>query len=315
MKDVGIMDLEGLKSFVIVAREKSISKAAQILHISQPTLSARLKNLEDAMGVQLLNRSWEGVRLTEQGQYFLLYATQIVKQFDNTSAIINEENIKLYKILEEIIDSRRLNIGFEIGLSNLFITPLISEIRDHYPDLDFKFMVRPSALIVDLLEHNVLDLGIFIKYELEPKIRSVHLIDEKLVLLCSNEFAQKNELTGLEIFKNLPFILFENLSSFYLFLDKLFFQMLGKNLERVMIIDTIEMMAEIVSSGYGYTVVPKPFVTHPLFRTYPMHVIPLPAYVADIYLGYSDTTSIPVPIETLAKKLSEYYRNNFFEPF
>jgi hypothetical protein len=46
-----------------------------------------------------------------------------------------------------------------------------------------------------------------------------------------------------------------------------------------------------------------------------MHVIPLPAYVADIYLGYSDTTSIPVPIETLAKKLSEYYRNNFFEPF
>lgn len=50
------MDLEGLHSFATIAKEKSISKAAQTLHVTQPTLSARIRKLEEGMGVKLLDR-------------------------------------------------------------------------------------------------------------------------------------------------------------------------------------------------------------------------------------------------------------------
>jgi LysR family transcriptional regulator, transcription activator of glutamate synthase operon len=64
------MDIEWLQSFLVTSRLKSLSKASQLLNISQPALSKQIRNLENYYGVEFFNRSPQGVELTEEGKLF-----------------------------------------------------------------------------------------------------------------------------------------------------------------------------------------------------------------------------------------------------
>ena len=72
------MNLEYLQSFYITVKYNSISKAAQILHMSQPGLSGQLKSLENELGAKLLVRSNKGVELTEEGEVVFNYAETLL---------------------------------------------------------------------------------------------------------------------------------------------------------------------------------------------------------------------------------------------
>jgi DNA-binding transcriptional LysR family regulator len=77
-------------AFVTVVREKSISKASRILHLSQPTLTARLRKMEQELNVNLLNRNWKGVELTFPGHQFLLYAVKLLDEFKEMQEELNK---------------------------------------------------------------------------------------------------------------------------------------------------------------------------------------------------------------------------------
>lgn len=98
------MDFESLYSFLMVARTKSISKAAKQMHVTQPTLSARIRKLEEGLGFSLIERNWEGVRLTEKGRYFLPYVAQFLQDFSNALTVCHEFKVS-YK---EVIDIKNI---------------------------------------------------------------------------------------------------------------------------------------------------------------------------------------------------------------
>ena len=78
------MELRGLKYFLMVAREENISKAAALLHVTQPTLSRQLMQLEDELGVKLFHRSRHSIILTEEGMLLTRRAQEIVSLSDKT---------------------------------------------------------------------------------------------------------------------------------------------------------------------------------------------------------------------------------------
>ena len=78
------MELRGLKYFLMVAREENISKAAALLHVTQPTLSRQLMQLEDELGVKLFHRSRHSIILTEEGMLLKRRAQEIVSLSDKT---------------------------------------------------------------------------------------------------------------------------------------------------------------------------------------------------------------------------------------
>jgi LysR family transcriptional regulator, benzoate and cis,cis-muconate-responsive activator of ben and cat genes len=81
---MGAVELRHLRYFVAVAEMENVSRAAmQRLHVSQPSLSRQIRDLEDEMGVQLLERTAKSVRLTEAGRAFLDEARAILKQTDD----------------------------------------------------------------------------------------------------------------------------------------------------------------------------------------------------------------------------------------
>ena len=78
------MELRGLKYFLMVAREENISTAAALLHVTQPTLSRQLMQLEDELGVKLFHRSRHSIILTEEGMLLKRRAQEIVSLSDKT---------------------------------------------------------------------------------------------------------------------------------------------------------------------------------------------------------------------------------------
>ncbi|MNN01204.1 HTH-type transcriptional regulator CatM [compost metagenome] len=103
-----------LQSFLAVAREKSISKAALFLHMSQPDLSNRLRKLEEGLGFALFERSWSGVQLTKLGSYFLPYAIQLMQELKDASIVLSFNSDDVVNSYEEIINrSDQLLIGID----------------------------------------------------------------------------------------------------------------------------------------------------------------------------------------------------------
>ena len=78
------MDIRVLQYFVTIARERTISRAAERLHLTQPTLSRQLKDLEEELAVSLFNRSNREMTLTEDGQYLYNRAQEILKLVNKT---------------------------------------------------------------------------------------------------------------------------------------------------------------------------------------------------------------------------------------
>jgi DNA-binding transcriptional LysR family regulator len=84
------MELRVLRYFLMVVNERNISRAADKLHVSQPTISRQLKDLENELGVTLFERGSRSIDLTSAGEYFAKQAQQIVQLADKTVANVNQ---------------------------------------------------------------------------------------------------------------------------------------------------------------------------------------------------------------------------------
>ena len=89
------MELRVLRYFLAVAREENITKAAELLHVTQPTLSRQLAELEDELGVTLFDRKSHKIRLTQDGLLLQSSAREIVELADKTRAQFQQEETKI----------------------------------------------------------------------------------------------------------------------------------------------------------------------------------------------------------------------------
>ena len=78
-----MVNLELYKIFALVAREKNITKASEILHISQPAVTNHIKNLESDLNIKLFNRTNHGIELTEEGQKIYNEIIKLVSEDEN----------------------------------------------------------------------------------------------------------------------------------------------------------------------------------------------------------------------------------------
>lgn len=86
------MEFRVLKYFLTVVREENITKAANVLHITQPTLSRQLAQLEDDLGVKLFDRGTRKISLTNEGMLLRRRAEEIISLVDKTEQELNEQD-------------------------------------------------------------------------------------------------------------------------------------------------------------------------------------------------------------------------------
>lgn len=272
------MDLESLYSFLTVARTKSISKAAKQLHVTQPTLSFRIRKLEENLGFPIIYRNWKGIHLTDQGRYLLIFITQWIQDFSDALTVLTHDknNYKVY--LREATDTCKINIALDPWLIPLMIRPILKTLQS-YSDIKFKIMTRPTALILKLFEEEMIHFGAYYTEESSPQDTS--LIPDKLVLLtCADQPTQiKEDLSNIDVLKTKPFLLFDNpILVYHSNITSQIIKELG--ISQVLLVDDVQVMLHLTAENYGYTIVPKSCIAMFLQQIYAQE---LPVQILEIH--------------------------------
>ena len=157
-----------------VYREKSFSKAAQNLYISQPSLSARIKKIEDRIGFPLFDRSTSPLQVTEVGEVYIEAAEEIYRI---------EQRVENY-----INNLTTLKTGhLSIGASNLFaayiLTPLITQFKQKYPEVRIHVTEGNTTQLESMLGNNLLDFVID-NYQYDSALYNKELYCRENILLA-----------------------------------------------------------------------------------------------------------------------------------
>ena len=142
------MELRVLKYFLAIAREENFTKAAQQLHITQPTLSRQIAQLEEELGVDLFVRSNHNIILTEDGMILKRRAQEILSLADKTKRDFLHKDEKLEGVI---------SIGSGEFLSTRCLTDCIAQFRRKHPLVRYEFY---SGNIRDQIERGLLDIGL-----------------------------------------------------------------------------------------------------------------------------------------------------------
>lgn len=147
------MELRVLEYFLAVAREESISHAAEKLHLTQPTLSRQLKDLEWELGKTLFVRGSKRITLTEEGRHLCARAQELLNLAKRTEDEIRNSSDKTCTI----------SIGTGDYRSNSILTQIMSELRASYPEVRYRLYNNSSDNIADLLDNGILDFGLLLE--------------------------------------------------------------------------------------------------------------------------------------------------------
>lgn len=224
------MDIRVLEYYLMVAREESITKAAGLLHVTQPTLSRQLMQLEEELGVKLFNRTNHSIVLTDEGLILKRRAQEIVSLSNKTKQDLTSESTEI---------SGEIAIGCGEFQSISVLVDIMKRFREANPLVTFKIFSSNSTSIKERIESGLLDLGLIFDYVDISKYEYVRVPqDEEWGVLVpdSSELADKEFVTPEDI-RELPLIISERS-----LLDNDLADWIGKGYEELNIICTYNLM-------------------------------------------------------------------------
>lgn len=169
------MDIDLARTFVEIVRAGSFISAAESLHITQTAVTARVRNLEDQLGCRLFVRNRQGARLTENGERFLLHATQLIHSWDAA-----RRELPLPEGTGDIV-----TVGGELSLWNPLFLEWVRLIREAHPTLAVRAEVGDMHKLQQEMRNGVMDAALVHQPEYSYDIQVEQLLEEKLVMVRS----------------------------------------------------------------------------------------------------------------------------------
>ena len=173
-KGENLLELKHMQYFVEVVKQKSMTKAAASLFITQPTISNTIKLLEEELEVILFSRYKNQIYLTDAGEAFFFQCKEMLKMYDN---IPNE----LSNLLE--LKTGRLKIGIPTIINIRILINLISQFHEMYPNITFQLFENGSKKIENDIYYGDLDMGITVLPTNNKNFNTFSFLEEKLKLV------------------------------------------------------------------------------------------------------------------------------------
>jgi LysR family transcriptional regulator, transcriptional activator of the cysJI operon len=245
------MEDHRLKAFCLIVETGSFSKAASAKFMTQSAMSHLIKNLEEEIGVRLLNRQGKNVIPTPAGKVFYEHAKQILEQYRNM------EN-GVYAVVQKV--QGRLSIGASVTAATYLLPQVFYNFIKIYPEVEIDLSVGNTERILSGLIEGKIDAGI-----VEGKIRMANIClkeiadDEVVVVASENHPLVKKQQLTIDDLISQPFIMPAAGSGLREFIDD-FFADLKTDPQRIKIIMTLgnpELIIRMVQSGIGISFVSK----------------------------------------------------------
>ena len=189
------MDTRVIKYFLTVAQTNNITHAAQQLHITQPTLSRQMIDLEKELGVTLFDRKQRRIALTSEGVLFQQRASTILSLLDQTKQ-------ELQNTAEELTGA--LNIGCVVSRVSRFVMQIISNFQKKYPNVSFNLYDGNGDLLRQRLDSGLEDFAVLIEPVEAAKYNFIELpVHEQwgLIVKSADPLAKKQAITKSDLYK------------------------------------------------------------------------------------------------------------------
>ena len=194
------MELRTLRYFLAAAEEENITRAADILHVTQPTLSRQIMDLEKELGATLMLRGKNGLTLTDDGIFFRQRAEEIVELADRLEQTFVERNADI---------SGLITIGASEAVGSRLFAKLIKQFSDQYPLVQFHLYNEMADNIKDRLDKGLVDVGLLLEPVDTVKYDFVRLSQKETwgILMRDDHPLAKREAIALDEIVEYPLIL------------------------------------------------------------------------------------------------------------
>ena len=241
------MEIRVLRYFLTVAREGSITRAANFLHLTQPTLSRQLQDLEKELGQKLFVRGSHNISLTPEGMILRKRAEEIVDMVDKTESV--------FRSISDTV-SGDVYIGGGETESMKYIAEVIKDMREEYPAIKYHLYSGNAEDVTERLDKGLLDFGILIqptdlsKYEYItlPSKDVWGVLMKKNSTLASKEEIKLDDLYGLPLICSRQVVRRTSVKNDFL-------EWFGGNFEKMNVVATYNLVYNariMVEEGIGY---------------------------------------------------------------
>lgn len=169
------MELRHMRYFVAVAEEKNFTRAAARLHIAQPPLSRQIQQLEEDLGVALIEKGSRPLKLTEAGQFFLAHAKPLLDQVRELRTMTQ----RVGKL------ERTLSIGFVASTLYGQLPEIVRRYRERFPEVEVTLHEMTTIEQLKALKEGRIDVGFGRLKSEDPSIRRIVLREERMVAAMS----------------------------------------------------------------------------------------------------------------------------------
>ena len=197
------MDFKQIEAFISVAKQKSFSKAASAIFLSQPTISSHILNLEKELKVQLFDRTSKEVNLTPAGKYFFDYAVDIINTRNTAISNLSDFNASV---------CGTLNLAASTTPCNTIVPTLIDKFNSLHPNIVFNILQKSSGEIINDIINLDCEVGLVGTITDSDKIKSYPLMEDTLVIISSPKYNLPKQLP-LEALSNYKFVMREKTSA------------------------------------------------------------------------------------------------------
>ncbi|AIQ45674.1 LysR family transcriptional regulator [Paenibacillus sp. FSL R7-0273] len=165
------MNIDNIEAFVYINHYGSFNKAAEVLYISQPTVTARIQSLERELDCKVFDRLGKQVHLTDKGKQFLPYAQQILQVYQSGK----------HQLQAKGHIPNELRIGSTVSVSNYLMPQLLHRLKQKYPHITIKLTTASTDLLIDKLKAKEIDLA-FIRKVVNPAIQTYPFCEDPISL-------------------------------------------------------------------------------------------------------------------------------------
>ena len=239
------MNLRFVEAFYWVASLKSISRAAEKLHLTQSAMSSRISTLEDELGVLLLDRGDKQFRLTTAGARFLVYADKLL-------ALQRE-------VKREIGSAQQMAVSMRIGaiesVLHSWLIPWLEKLRADHPSLELELTVETTPILMELVTRGALDVVFAALPAASTGVRN-HVLPPMDMAFVGNPLLHKKKSYSVAELADMELLTFQKGSQPHVTLLDLF-KKYRLEPKKVHAISSISAMVQLVQGGFGVALLPR----------------------------------------------------------
>jgi LysR family transcriptional regulator, carnitine catabolism transcriptional activator len=242
------LNLRQLQTFVTIARVGSFTRAARLLHLSQPALTKQVRQLEETLGVRLFDRNTRTVELTRIGKELAPVVTQLLREIE--AVVVNTKELAA--------QSRGvIRVASLPSISSTILPTAVARFKGLYPGISVALKDVIAQRLVAMVKAEEVDFGIGSLNVADPDVRFSFLLTDRMIAVFPPGSAlERKKSIGLRDLVGLPLVVMESGSSVRKLVDQAF-ESIGEFVRPAFEATYMSTAAGMVKAGLGVTILPS----------------------------------------------------------